>query len=285
MSLFYTSQPRGSARRSSTPNGPAALGSFTFAAAGVTPDRQARALLGRGDSPRSGQPVWRNSYTVGQIEDRVWKPINGGSKRSGKRWTAALLTAAKQFEIRTRAKRREVEPGARNGDLGEVGIAVLEFLYSKVDYATGRLEPAIRTIADAIGRAYSAVHEAIKRLRAHGFIQWIRRSKPVEDPQPGGQQVEQASNAYALLCPPTLQGWLSRLFRKSPTPSCAADHRAREKAEFEAMLENLSAQDRHALTWNGDTLLGETLRRIAAAVDARESQKGESSTSDATGGI
>ncbi|MFZ3485184.1 hypothetical protein [Sphingomonas sp. 3-13AW] len=285
MSHASTFQQRGSARASSTPNGPAPLGAFAFAAAGITPDRASRARFNRGDSPRSGQPVWRNSYTVGQVEDRVWKPIGGGTARGGKRWTAALLKAAKQYEIRTRAKRREVEPGTRNGDLGEVGIEVLEFLYSSVDYATGRLDPAIRTIAAAIGRAYSAVHEALKRLRRHGFLHWMRRSKPVENPEPGGQQVEQASNAYALLCPKPLQGWLSRLFRKAPTPECEADRRKREKEQFEAMLEHLSAQDRHTLTWNGDTLLGETLRRIAAAVDARDSQKGESSTSDETGGI
>jgi hypothetical protein len=273
------------ARPSSTPGGAIAVGAFAASLAGISPSRDARARFDRGDSPRSGQPVWRNSYTVGQVEDRVWKPINGGTMRGGKRWTAALLKAAKQFEIRTRAKRRKVEPGTRNGDLGEVGIEVLEFLYSSVDYATGRLDPAIRTIADAIGRAYSAVHEALKRLRQHGFIHWMRRSKPVEDPQPGGQQVEQASNAYALLCPKAMQGWLGRLFRKAPAPACEADRRKRERAEFEAMLEKLTAQDRHTLTWNGDTLLGEVLRRVAAGVDARESQKGESSTGDETGGI
>src|SRR5690606_31948645 len=142
---------------------------------------------------------------------QIWKPINGGGVRDGKRWTGALLKAAKAFELRTRAERREVEPGVRNGALGEVGIAVLEHLYETVQYSTGRLEPAIRTIADAIGRAYSAVHEALCRLRTHGFLTWLRRSKPVDNPIPGGQQVEQASNAYALLVPPAMKGWLSRL--------------------------------------------------------------------------
>lgn len=262
-----------------------ALGGFAAAIAGVPLDRAARSRFTRGDSPRTGQPVWRNSYTVGQIEDRIWKPINGGSVRGGKRYTRALLKAAKQFELRTRAKRREVEPGARNGDLGPVAIAVLEYLYDKVDYATGRLDPAIRTIADAIGHAYSAVHEALKRLRLHGFLHWMRRSKPVDNPEPGGQQVEQASNAYALLCPQKLQGWLSRLFRKAPAPECEVDRRKREQADFEAMLETMTAQERHAVTWNGNSLLGEILGRVAAGVDARESRKGESSTTDETGGI
>lgn len=152
---------------------------FGLIAAGLAKaalSRKTRARLERGDSPRSGEPVWRNSYTVGQIEDRIWKPINGGKLRAGKRWTGALLKAAKALELRTRAERRAKEPGARNGALGVVGIAVLEYLYDTVDYASGRLDPALRTIADATGHAYSAVHDALVRLRNHGFLTWARRS-------------------------------------------------------------------------------------------------------------
>lgn len=267
-----------------TAGGAMLLGSFTTAIAGAKTSRQTRALHSRGDSPRSGQPVWRNSYYVGQIEDRIWKPINGGSRRGGKRWTAAILKAAKKLELRTRAERQEIEPGARNGDLGAIGIIVLEYLYETVDYATGRLEPAIRTIASAIGHSYNAVHKALKRLRDRGFIQWMRRSEPIEDPEPGGPQVKQASNAYALLCPPTLRDWLARLLGKPPAPECDADRRKRERAEFETMLDGLTAEERLAATWTGDSLLGETLRRIAAAVDARDRQERESSTNDETGG-
>jgi len=261
------------------------IGAFAADVAGRVQDRQTRARLQRGDSPRSGQPVWRNSYYVGQIEDRIWKPINGGTARGGKRWTAALLKAAKSFELKTRAARREVEPGARNGALGPIGIEVLAFMYETVDYATGRLEPALRTIADAIGHSYKAVHQAIERLRKHGFLSWIRRSEPVEDPEPGGQMVRQVSNAYALLCPEGMRGWLSRLIGKAPMPECEEDRRKREKAEYEAMLARLTNEEKIAATWTGSTLLGETLRSLAAAVDRRERQRGESSTGDETGGL
>lgn len=246
-------------------------------------DRKTRAMLGRGDSPRSGQPVWRNSYYVGQIENRVWKPINGGNVRGGKRWTGALLKAARAIELRTRAERRETEPGARNGALGDVGIAVLEYLYETVDFTTGRLEPAIRTIAEAIGRAYSAVHDAIVRLRRHGFLQWMRRSKPIDEPEPGGPRVQQASNAYALLVPKALQGWLARLIGGGPVPACEEERQARKKAEFEAMLAGLTAAE-YDDSFNDAALFGETLRRIAAAVDAREAKERESGRSDETGG-
>ena len=246
------------------------FGAIAAAVAGAQLDRQTRARLSRGDSPRSGQPIWRNSYYVGQIEDRIWKPINGGSVRGGKRWTMALLKAAKAFEQRTRAERREKEPGARNGALGPVGLAVLEYLYETVDYATGRLEPAIRTIADEIGHAYSAVHEALCRLRLFGFLQWMRRSKPIENPEPNGPQVEQASNAYALLVPEKMKGWLARLIGKGPAPSCEEDRQRSKRQEFEGMLAGLTASEYQAQPFNEGALFGPTLRSIAAALDARE---------------
>ncbi|MFC3097396.1 LexA family transcriptional regulator [Alteraurantiacibacter palmitatis] len=233
--------------------------------------RKTRALLSRGDSPRTGQPVWRNSYYVGQIEDRIWKPINGGSARGGKRWTGALLKAAKALELKTRAERRETDPGCRNGVLGDVGIAVLEYLYEHVDFMTGRLDPAIRTIADAIGRAYSAVHLALCRLREAGFISWMRRSEKLEDPEPGGPQVKQASNAYALHAPPSMREWLGRLFGKAPTPACEEDRRRQQKAEFERMLAGLTARE-YSATFNRDPYLGDVLGRIAALVDEREAR-------------
>ena len=244
-------------------------------------------LLGRGDSVRSGQPVWRNSYTVGQIEDRLWSKISDGTTRSGRRWTASLLKAAKAYELRTRAEYREKEPGVRNGALGEVGLAVLEHLYERVDYLTGRLDPAIRTIADAIGRAYSAVHEALVRLRAHGFLHWMRRSEKIENPEPGGPQVKQASNAYALLVPEPAKPWLAWLMRKNRdkgrVPECETDRRKQEQDAFKRMVGGLSAVD-HVRDFVHDALLGPTLTRLAALVDAREKHKGESGSTDETGG-
>lgn len=264
---------------------PTPIGQFILAAAGIQPDRSTRTFYQRGDSPRSGAPVWRNSYTVGQVEDRVWKPINGGSKRGGKRWTAALLKAAKRFELTTRAERQQTEPGARNGALGPVAIAVLEYLYSLVDFATGRLEPAVRTIASSVGHAYSAVHKALKRLREHGFLHWIRRSRPKDDPQPGSATVEQASNAYALLVPEGIRAGLEQLTAKAPAPECETDRRQREHDAFDAMLGGLTAEKRHQTTWIGDSLLGETLKKLAAAVDRRDRKTCESFTNDETGMI
>lgn len=249
--------------------------------------RKRRAEYNRGDAARTGEPVWRNSYYVGTFErGRVWKPINCGTVRGGKRWTGALLKAAKRLELRTREKRRENEPGARNGVLGEVGIAVLEYLYDIVDYADGTLEPAIRTIAAAIGRAYSAVHEALTRLRNAGFLRWMRRSKPKDNPEPGGPTIEQASNAYALLVPTELEGWLKRLIGSGPVPACEADRRRKLIEEGDRMFARLSCaeQGRQAGDWGANKMLGDILASIGSLVDARDKHLRESGSSDVTGG-
>ncbi|MGB7407130.1 MAG: hypothetical protein WA908_01375 [Pontixanthobacter sp.] len=252
--------------------------------AGFKPSREQKRIWNRGDSPRSGEPVWRNSYTVGTFEFRdVWKPINGGKKRNGTRWVRALLKAARGYELKTRAQRRKKDPGTRNGAIGAIGMEVLEYLYDTVDYANGRLEPAIRTIADKLQRSYSAVSDALKRLRTHGFLNWIRRSQPIDDPVPGGPQVQQASNAYALLVPPTMRAWLSRTIGDPPTPACEEDRIAQRDADFQHMISGLSSTQFMDEVWRGDALLGETLKRLARAVDHRDSQKGESGRADETG--
>lgn len=262
----------------------APIGQIAANLVGAKLDRKTRAYLGRGDSPRTGQPVWRNSYYVGQKERQIWHPINDGTPRGGKRWTRALLEAAKAFELRTRNERRETEPKARNGALGPVGLAVLEYLYKIVDYAKGTLEPAIRTIAEEIGHAYSAVHRALVRLRIAGFLDWMRRSEPIEDPEPGGPLIRQASNAYGLLVPEAMQPWLARLIGRGPTPACEEDRIRLRKQELEAMLVNMTASEYARDFVPRATLLGPTLRSLAAAIDRRDALLRESSRSDVTGG-
>lgn len=109
---------------------------------------------------RSGQPVWRNSYTQGQIESRIWRPIADGTKRGARRRIGAILKCARELERKTRRERQRTHPGCRNGVLGQIGLDVLEALYLRfVDFKEGTLEPAIATIADAVG--HSAWHRAM----------------------------------------------------------------------------------------------------------------------------
>lgn len=237
---------------------------------------------------RSGQPVWRNSYYEGQLEDRIWRPVgvgkDRGKKRNAKRYLAVALQMAKRVELRTRRELQGAKKGVRNGAIGAIGIAVLEALYELVDYATGRLEPAIGTIAEMVGHSYSAVHEAMVRLRRQGFLQWIRRSRPTENKGEAGPQVEQIPNAYILTLPDELETIARRLIDDTPVPDDEAWRRQQGKLDWKAMLDQLSATDLIAQHWHGDRLAGETFARIAAVLDAREKQERESGKARETGG-
>src|SRR5690606_18490378 len=160
-------------------------------------------------------------------------------------------------------QRQRENAGVRNGVLGHIGLAVLEVLYQRyLDYKTGRLDPAIATIAEAIGHSYAAVHAALRRLRAAGFLHWVRRSEPVEDADGAGPQVKQVSNAYALLLPKAMEHAVAALMGKAPTPDDVDWAREQREKEWKATLDAMSASDFHAATWNGDQLAGETLARI-----------------------
>lgn len=237
---------------------------------------------------RSGQPVWRNSYYEGQLEPRLWRPVGigreAGTRRGGARLRGAVLKAAKALDRRTRMERKRSDPGVRNGTLGEVGLAVLEALYDLVDYATGRLEPAIATLAEMTGYCYSACHAALARLRAAGFLQWIRRSRPLNNKGEAGPQVEQITNAYVLLVPTEMEDMIRRLVSNGPPADCEVSRREAMARELDAMTAALSARDFHRDFWNGDKLLGETFGRIAAALDARDAKERESSRRGETGG-
>lgn len=235
--------------------------------------RKARMMHRGGDNPRSGQPVWRNSYYEGTKEHQIWRPYGDGKARTGKRLTAIVMRAAKGFERESRARRQKEVQGRRRGLIGEVGVAVLEFLWETVDYLTGRLDPAIGTIAAELGRSYSAVHAALTALRKHGFLQWQRRSRPIENPVPGGPLVEQISNAYVLLIPKAARNFVDVVMGKAPPPDCVAWDAEQRKAEFGRMLAGLTAGEFHRDFWSGDTRRGETLANIARMVDERESSK------------
>jgi hypothetical protein len=248
-------------------------GLVTGIAAGLM-DAAVRKEKARGDSPRSGQPVWRNSYTEGQIEDRLWRPIGvgraRGTRRGAKRLKGAIMQAAKALDARTRKERKGKHKGVRNGVLGHIGLAVLESLYDLVDFATGRLEPAINTIADRVGHSYSAVHNALDRLRKFGFLKWMRRSRPTENKGEAGPQVEQIPNAYALMIPIEFLDFVRRLVSDGPTPDCERWRREQSRADLENLIATTTASRFHHDFWSGDKLTGESLGSIAEALDRQE---------------
>ena len=75
------------------------------------------------------------------------------------------------FECQTRQK------GKQDGALGRNGLLVLHALiFEFLDYATGRFDPAIETIAQKAGISISSVKRGLAKLKLSGVLNWIRRA-------------------------------------------------------------------------------------------------------------
>ena len=140
---------------------------------------------------RTGQPVRCNSYRVGEREHLIWNPL-GETRPKAKRFRNAVILAARRFDHTTK------QPGEHWGALGPNGVKVLEtLLYDFCNLMTGRLDPSIDAIMREAKLARATVVRALARLRKHHFLDWLRRSEPVESDGAGPQE-HQATNAYWL---------------------------------------------------------------------------------------
>lgn len=80
--------------------------------------------------------------------------------------------------------------------LRRIDITVFRALLSFLDFKTGRLFPAMETIAAKAGCHLNTVKHALKRLRANGFIERVRRTVRTGNEGQFAPQREQTSNAY-----------------------------------------------------------------------------------------
>ena len=223
---------------------------------------------------RTFQPVRRNSYYANDRRaERIWRPI-AATNRDARRLIAARLKAAEFYD------RRNKEAGKKNGPLGHVGLEVLRELYRIVDFKTGRLEPAIATICETVKRSRAAVVAALARLKAHGFLEWVRRTEPVENAG-AGPQVRQITNAYGFSLPAVAAAWVKRTLGNGPAPDCDLARREAERAEVEAMLDRAPSEDVVDFLV-GDSQASGILKRMASALfkDSASSLSGQNPASD-----
>ena len=214
---------------------------------------------------RCPTPVRRRSHFKGSSEGRIWRPTT-------RQEVQKVLLAAKRYELAERQK------GERTGPLGSVAIEVLEFFVNLVDFRTGRLEPSLDTIMGKVRRSRDAVVRALKALRAHGFLDWLRRYEPTGR-EGSGPQVQQASNAYRLSLPEKALRFLGRFAKAPPPPDDHVQAQAERKAVMEAHRASLKPGEL-ALFEVGDNPLGQALARLGKAMQERESAKQTESPSD-----
>jgi hypothetical protein len=203
---------------------------------------------------RTGQPVRRNSKAVGSFEHRYWTRFDPKERN-------ARMRAAEMHARSTKAA------GKRNGELGHVALEIYRELMRMVCFKTGRLDPAIDTLRDRIKRSRSAVIEGLAQLQAAGFLDRQRRVEPVDNPDPFGPQVKQATNAYKLTLPKAAADLVRRLMRR-PTEAqrAAAEERDRE-ARTATALSEFETAELVAQAIAGGTSIGVHLRSLGATHD------------------
>ncbi|CAM3345797.1 helix-turn-helix domain-containing protein [Paracoccus nototheniae] len=204
------------------------------------------------------KPIRRNSRPKGSCEASFW---HGTSRQDVQK----VLMAAHQYE---RAKRA---PGKRNGPLGGIALEVLALFANLVNFKSGRLDPSLDYITNKLRRSRDAVVRALKALRDHGFLDWLRRFEPVLN-DGRGPQVRQVSNAYRLSAPKRALALLGRWAGRPPAPdddqATRAD-RATVEAEYVATLDLAE----FAMFKIEDSGLGKALAQMGKAIGLRESAK------------
>lgn len=190
--------------------------------------------LERAKATRSFQPVRRNSYYASDRRSTsLWRPLASDS-RQARRLIAARLKAAEHYNECNK------QAGDRQGPIGDVGIRLLRELYRIVDFKTGRLDPAIDTLCRRINRARATVVKYLAKLKQHGFLDWVRRSEPIDDANGAGPRVRQITNAYGLGLPDSAARWAKKVLGNGPAPDCELVRREADRAEVDAMLASAS---------------------------------------------
>lgn len=211
----------------------------------------------RSTARRTGEPVRRHSYKAGR-EGLFWRPVT-------RKETQAIILAAKRYELTGRAA------GSRTGPLGGVAIEILELFANLVSFRTGQLDPSIDYLMRKLKRSRDAIVRALKALRAHGFLDWLRRYVPT-GAEGRGPQVQQTSNAYRLSLPPRAARLLARMGLTAPVPEDHEHRQQQRAAEIEAHKASLSLEELPLFAVEDDELAS-SLARLGAAITARKERE------------
>lgn len=212
----------------------------------------------RSSIKRTGEPVRRHSHAAGRCEGTFWR-------RTGRQEVNRIMLAARRYELVTR------QPGARNGALGFVALELLEYLTHLVNFRTGRLDPSYDHLMAKLKRSREAIRIALQALRAHGFLDWLRRYVPTGN-EGRGPQVQQTSNAYRLSLPKRALALLGRLGRPAPAPDDFTHAQQARTAELDAYKASLSLAEL-PLFMVDDPELAAKLSAMGAAITARKERE------------
>ena len=195
-------------------------------------------------------PVWRDST----IQEVKYQPLL-------KRQAVRLYHKARRFERQTR------QHGRQDGVLGRNGLAVLHaLLFDFLNYASGRLEPSYKRIAEKACISIRSAARGLVRLKVAGVLNWLRRCREDRDEE-GRFRLRQETNAYAVLPssqwrgyiepePPPLEPWQIGAVPPLPDALAAAAAGLAAGGSIEAAIATLSEGDR----------LGAALARLGRSI-------------------
>lgn len=224
---------------------------------------QIGAVLGTVEPRRDARAKIRRHSRLKGREGTFWRPTD---RRTGQR----LLLAAKRYELHER------QAGKRSGPLGPVAIEVLEYFVNLVGHKDGRLDPCLATIMERVKRSKDAVVRALKNLRAHGFLDWLRRYVPTGNET--GPQYHQTSNAYRLLMPERARRLMGRYGRTPPVPDDFGHAQDEREAQIEAWVDAMSMGEQARFLIEDEGLAAQ-LERLGNLIAERESAKRSESLS------
>ncbi len=211
-------------------------------------------IVGGSRPQRECTPVRRQSRAAGRCEGAFWR-------RTDRQTVRKVVLAARRYELATR------QPGARNGALGSVALEILELFANLVDFRSGRLDPSLDTLMRHLKRSRDAIHRALRALRAHGFLDWLRRYVPTGN-EGRGPRVQQTSNAYRLSLPARALRLLGRYGQAAPMPDDFSHARQSRADELEAHARSLPLSELPLFVIEDDRL-AKALARLGANIDKK----------------
>jgi DNA-binding transcriptional ArsR family regulator len=220
---------------------------------------------------RTGVPVLAGSLEAETFEETFFQVPARGEPDRMLRAARKALDAGKRLMREFRAGTRTLSASERLlTRLTASAVRVYEELTTLARLNKGRVYPSYDHLVEATGLGRSTVRRALAALEAIGFLIRQRRFKRMAG-EGAGPRYEQTSNAYRLLLPKSVLGYMPRWMRPAPLPVDEEWRRQEEAGEAARMAAALPNYEFARLTVGGE--MGRVLARLGASMDAREAER------------
>jgi hypothetical protein len=204
-------------------------------------------------------PVWSESTT----KEVRFQPMP-------KKAATRLWHRARDFDRQTR------RDGRHGGAVGHAALQVFHTLiFDFLNYASGRLDPSYAAIARKANVCQRTVATALKRLRALGMLNWVRRCAETRR-EDGRFMLEQETNAYAVLPAVQWRGYTPPLAPPAPAAGTWGDHPPLPSVVAQASIERQHGGNMRAMIGILDSdptdALAGALARLGQALQSRNPQ-------------